>query len=119
MKTLAPAKGSFVRERLARATGFTLIEWLVAFVSAVMLIGTVFPKIALFKAVYWHVLKPLKIARPDMLQDNPEPHLFAQGVGQLGPGEGGPAQSEGAHDVLVEATAPQVLAGVLAFGEIP
>lgn len=56
-------------------------KWLVACVSAVMLIGTVFPKIALFKAVYWYVLKPLQIARPDMQQDNPEPHLFAQGVG--------------------------------------
>ncbi len=57
------------------------VRWLVAFVSAVMLIGTIFPKVALFKAVYWYVLKPLKIARPDVRVDNPEPHLFAQGVG--------------------------------------
>ena len=56
-------------------------KWLVAFVSAVMLIGTFFPKIALFKAVYWYILKPLNIARPDVRRDNPEPHLFAQGVG--------------------------------------
>jgi Domain of unknown function (DUF4395) len=56
-------------------------RWLVVFVSAVMLIGTFFPKAALFKAVYWYVLKPLKIARPDVQRDNPEPHLFAQGVG--------------------------------------
>jgi hypothetical protein len=56
-------------------------KWLVAFVSAVMLIGTAFPKIALFKAVYGYILKPLKIARPDVRRDNPEPHLFAQGVG--------------------------------------
>jgi hypothetical protein len=56
-------------------------KWLVTFVSAVMLIGTFFPKIALFKAVYWYGLKPLKIARPDVRRDNPEPHLFAQGVG--------------------------------------
>jgi hypothetical protein len=32
-------------------------QWLVAFVAAVMLIGTFFPKIALFKAVYWYILK--------------------------------------------------------------
>jgi len=57
------------------------VKWLVAFVSAVMLIGTVFPKVALFKAVYWYILKPAKIARPDVRRDNPEPHLFAQGVG--------------------------------------
>jgi len=55
--------------------------WLVACVSAVMLIGTFFPNIALFKAVYWFLLRPLKIARPDVRRDNPEPHLFAQGVG--------------------------------------
>ena len=57
--------------------------WLVACVSAVMLIGTFFPNIALFKAVYWFLLKPLKIARPDVRRDNPEPHLFAQGVGGI------------------------------------
>ena len=56
-------------------------QWMVAVVSAVMLIGTIFPKVALFKAVYWYTLKPLKIARPDVRPDNPEPHLFAQGVG--------------------------------------
>jgi hypothetical protein len=56
-------------------------RWLVAFVSAVMLIGTIFPKVALFKAVYWYFLKPAQIARPDVRRDNPEPHLFAQGVG--------------------------------------
>lgn len=56
-------------------------HWLVALVSAVLLIGTVFPKIALFKAVYGSILKPLEIVRPDVRDDNPEPHLFAQGVG--------------------------------------
>ena len=56
-------------------------KWLVAFVSAVMLIGTMFPDIALFKAVYRYILKPLKLVRPDVRVDNPEPHLFAQGVG--------------------------------------
>jgi hypothetical protein len=55
--------------------------WLVVFVGAVMLIGTFWPKAALFKAVYRFVLKPLGMARPDVRVDNPEPHLFAQGVG--------------------------------------
>ncbi len=55
--------------------------WLVASVAAVMIVGTVFPSLALFKAVYGYALKPLKIARPDVRVDNPEPHLFAQGVG--------------------------------------
>lgn len=46
-----------------------------------MLIGTLFPKVAVFKAAYLHILKPFKIARPDVRLDNPEPHQFAQGVG--------------------------------------
>ena len=57
--------------------------WLVTFVAAVMFVGTVFPKVALFKAAYLYVLKPAKIARPDVREDNPEPHRFAQGVGAL------------------------------------
>jgi len=61
---------------------FVLDVWpLVTFVAAVMLAGTIWPGAALFKAVYLYVLKPLKIARPDVRADNPEPHLFAQGVG--------------------------------------
>jgi uncharacterized membrane protein HdeD (DUF308 family) len=54
---------------------------LVAFVSAVMIVGTIWPGAGLFKRVYRHVLKPLKIVRPDVIVDNPEPHLFAQGLG--------------------------------------
>jgi molybdopterin converting factor small subunit len=57
------------------------VKWLVAFVSAAMLIGTAFPNAALFQAVYRYILRPLKIVRPDVRVDNPEPHLFAQGVG--------------------------------------
>ena len=45
--------------------------WLVTFVAAVMIVGTIFPKAALFKAVYLYVLKPLNIARLHVLVDNP------------------------------------------------
>ena len=61
---------------------FVFDMWpLVTLVAAVMIVGTIWPSVALFKAVYLYVLKPLKIARPDVRVDNPEPHLFAQGVG--------------------------------------
>jgi hypothetical protein len=61
---------------------FILNFWpLVAFVSAVMIVGTIFPSAGLFKAVYFSVLKPSGIAKPDVKIDNPEPHLFAQGLG--------------------------------------
>jgi hypothetical protein len=56
--------------------------WLVLFVSIVMLVGTVFPSAGLFKAVYFSVLKQ-RFVKPDVQLDNPEPHLFAQGLGAV------------------------------------
>lgn len=55
--------------------------WLVAFVGVVMLLGTAVPKLALFKRIYLHLLKPAGIVKPDIITDNPEPHRFAQGFG--------------------------------------
>ncbi len=57
------------------------VPWLVTFVAAVMLLGTFVPKHSLFKAVYVYFLKPRGLVKPDVKADNPEPHLFAQGVG--------------------------------------
>lgn len=56
---------------------------LVLFVSAVMIIGTIIPSAGLFKWVYFAVLRPTKIVRPDVKIDNPEPHRFAQGFGGI------------------------------------
>jgi hypothetical protein len=54
---------------------------LVGFVAAVMIIGTIFPQAGLFKRFYQLVLKPRGWLKPDVIDDNPEPHLFAQGLG--------------------------------------
>jgi len=56
-------------------------QWLVACVAFVMLLGTFAPKLSLFKAAYVYFLKPRGIVKPEVKADNPEPHLFAQGVG--------------------------------------
>ncbi len=56
---------------------------LVAFVSAVMVIGTIWPQAGLFKRIYQHVLRPAGLVRPNVIPDNPEPHLFAQGLGGI------------------------------------
>jgi hypothetical protein len=58
-------------------------SWLVAFVAAVMLIGTVWPKAGLFKLIYARWLKPGGWLKPDLVADEAQPHLFAQGVGGL------------------------------------
>jgi hypothetical protein len=54
--------------------------WLVAFVAVVLGIGVALRRPG-FLPVYQSVLKPSGILKPDVLQDNPEPHLFSQGIG--------------------------------------
>lgn len=63
---------------------FVLNSWaVVAVVALVMLVGTVWPGAGLFKRIYQHALKPSGVVRPDVIVDNPEPHLFAQGLGGM------------------------------------
>ncbi len=55
--------------------------WLVAFVAAVMLLGTAIPSLSLFKRIYQHILRPAGLVKANVIVDNPEPHRFAQGFG--------------------------------------
>jgi hypothetical protein len=55
---------------------------LAAFVALVMGIGSLL-KAPGFGFVYKHVLKPHGWMKPDVLDDNPEPHRFAQFLGFL------------------------------------
>ncbi len=57
--------------------------WLVAFVAAVMLVGSVLPAAGLFKIGARRLLRPLGLFMPDVREDLPQPHLFAQAVGGL------------------------------------
>ncbi len=64
------------------ALGFILNQPLfVAFVAAVMLIGTAFPQAALFQRIYKDLLRPAGLLRPDVHEEDPTPHRFAQGMG--------------------------------------
>jgi hypothetical protein len=58
-------------------------RWLVAFVAAVMLVGTWWPGAGLFKQIYARLLKPAGLLKPSLIPDVPQPHLFAQGVGGI------------------------------------
>lgn len=55
---------------------------LVAFTAAVMALGVLL-KMPGFLLLYRHVYQPLGLLRPDVLDDNPAPHRFAQLVGCL------------------------------------
>jgi hypothetical protein len=54
---------------------------LIPLLSIVLLLGTFAPRLALFKQLYFRVLKPRGIVKPRPVQDRPEPHNFAQGMG--------------------------------------
>ena len=54
---------------------------LIPLLAVVLLLGTFDPQLALFKQIYFKVLKPRGIVKPRPVQDRPEPHNFAQGLG--------------------------------------
>src|SRR6266702_6967991 len=54
---------------------------LIPLLAVVLLVGTFAPRLALFKQFYFKVLKPRGIVKPRPVQDRPEPHNFAQGLG--------------------------------------
>ena len=54
---------------------------LIPLLAVVLLLGTFVPQLALFKQFYFQVLKPRGIVKPRPVQDRPQPHNFAQGLG--------------------------------------
>src|SRR2546425_12538767 len=60
---------------------FRPILVLIPLLAVVLLLGTFAPQLALFKQIYFKVLKPRGIVKPRPVQDRPEPHNFAQGLG--------------------------------------
>ena len=54
---------------------------LIPLLAVVLLVGTLAPQLALFKQLYFKVLKPRGIIKARPVEDRPEPHNFAQGMG--------------------------------------
>jgi hypothetical protein len=64
--------------------GFVLDQpYLVLFVGLVLAVGTILPNAGLFKQIYLKLLKPNRILKANIIDDDPTPHQFAQGVGAL------------------------------------
>jgi hypothetical protein len=57
--------------------------YLILFVGLVLALGTILPQVALFKLIYLKLLKPNHILKAKVINDDPAPHQFAQGVGAL------------------------------------
>jgi len=54
---------------------------LLAILALVLIVGTLIPSAGLFKIFYGKVLRPLKLLRPDVVEEDNRQHLFAQGLG--------------------------------------
>jgi hypothetical protein len=54
---------------------------LIPLLAVVLLLGTFAPRLALFKQLYFQVLKRGGLIKPRPVEDRPEPHNFAQGLG--------------------------------------
>jgi hypothetical protein len=79
-RTALRVNQAFIIGFLALAFLFDL-PWLVAFVCAVMALGTAIPQAALFQRIYRDVLRPAGLLKPDVHEEDAAPHRFAQGMG--------------------------------------
>lgn len=88
MDALRKVDHAAIRTNQAMIIGLNLLAflldqpWLALGVAAVMALGSLFGRPG-FSFVYKLALKPLGIVQPDVVQDNPEPHRFAQTFGSV------------------------------------
>ena len=88
MTALQKVDHSSLRTNQAMIIGLSLIAfianwpWLAALVLLAMAYGTVRRQPG-FRIIYSGLLKPRGWVKPDVINDNPEPHVFAQGFGAV------------------------------------
>jgi hypothetical protein len=64
------------------ALGFVLqTPWLVLVAAVCLLLSAATPAAGPFRLLYRYVALPLRLLRPRIVEDDPAPHRFAQGVG--------------------------------------
>lgn len=63
------------------ALAFVLNQpWLAIATAVLMIVGALLGKPA-FGFLYYYLLRPSKMVKPQVIADHPEPHCFAQGLG--------------------------------------
>lgn len=88
MAPLSKVDHSAIRTNQAMIIGLSLLGYilnvpvLAGFVGIIMLLGTLFKRPG-FGFVYSKLLRPLGLVHSDIIEDNPEPHRFAQGFGSV------------------------------------
>jgi hypothetical protein len=67
---------------LLTALAFLLNQPIIVLITAViMTLSALFPSISPFRLVYKYVVLPLRVLKTRIVEDDPAPHRFAQGVG--------------------------------------
>ena len=59
------------------------LQWLVAAVGLVLIVGTLIPSAGAFKLIYFQLFRRFRILRPDVVEEDNTQHLFAQGLGGI------------------------------------
>jgi hypothetical protein len=57
------------------------IPLLVFGLGVIMFVGGLFPGASLFQQFYHRILNPLKLLKPDLIEEASDPHRFAQSMG--------------------------------------
>jgi hypothetical protein len=57
--------------------------WLVAVAAVVLALSAIAPAVGPFRLLYRLVVVPAKLLRPRIVEDDPTPHRFAQGIGAV------------------------------------
>ena len=57
--------------------------WIVAITAVFLAISAFWPRYSPFALLYRRVFVPLKLLKPRIVEDDPNPHRFAQGVGMV------------------------------------
>ncbi|GAB4407348.1 MAG: DUF4395 domain-containing protein [Anaerolineae bacterium] len=57
--------------------------WLALLVGMVLAVGVIWPGASLFKLIYLKLIQPIGLLKANVIDDDPAPHRFAQGLGAL------------------------------------
>jgi hypothetical protein len=67
---------------LLSALGFLWNQPIIVLITAIiLLLAAIAPSISPFRLLYRYIVLPLHLLRPRIVEDDPMPHRFAQGVG--------------------------------------
>ena len=76
------AKFSQAGTVLLTALAFLLNQRIIVAIAAlILLLAAAVPSLSPFRLLYRYIVLPLRLLRPKVVEDDPAPHRFAQGVG--------------------------------------